>query len=132
MNLFEEELQRRLENGQNPKDDGLDAKAYQEVFRILGKDPGYELSARFAETVVGKVLNKPQTRLANDYFWFGAGIFFLAVAFLGTVMFTGFRLDFGFLNVMADYWGLAVFGMVFIGFLNWLDKKLLKSRQVQH
>src|SRR5687768_16554204 len=105
MNPYEEELQKKLEKGETSDADGLDIKAYQDVFRALKKDPGYELSASFAQVVVTRMINKQQSKSSKDYFWFGAGIFFLAVAFLGTILFTGFRFDFGFLNGMADYAG---------------------------
>lgn len=133
MNPYEEELQKGLERGQSPKGDELDVRAYTEVFRVLEKDPGYELSSQFAEHVVSTLASRRQkSDDARDYFWFAAGIFVLALTALGTILFTGFRFDFGFLNAMADYKGLAVFAIVFILFLNWLDKRLLKGRQVQH
>lgn len=49
-----------------------------------------------------------------------------------TFLFLKFRLDFGFLNGMADYKGLALFGLVFIVFLNWLDKKLVRGKQFRY
>lgn len=129
MKAYEEELQDQVDKGQTPDADGLDVKSYQEVFRVLRKDPGYELSPRFAETVVAAVLNKQQRKISRDYLWFGVGILFLLIAFVATVLFTGFRLDFGFLNAMADFKGLIIFGVLFILFLNWLDRRLVKERQ---
>ena len=35
MNPYEEELQKNIEDGQTPDADGMDVKAYQEVFRVL-------------------------------------------------------------------------------------------------
>jgi hypothetical protein len=131
MNPREEELQRDIENGQMPAE-GLDAKAYQHVFRALRKDPAYELPSDFAHHVLSLVAKHRQSDASKDYFWFFAGIFFLAIAFLATVLFTGFRFNFGFLNAMSQYSGLALFGIVFIGFLNWLDKRLVRERHIQH
>jgi len=132
MSPYEEELQKSLERGQNPKGDGLDVRAYQEVFRSLNKDPGYELSGHFAERVVSRLVSTQQSQDSKDYWWFGAGVLFLAIASLATILFTGFRFDFGFLNEMSDYKGLAIFGIAFILFLNWLDKRLIKTRHLQH
>lgn len=131
MNQYEEELQKSIEEGQTPDGEGLDVRAYREVFRALKKDPGYELPAGFANRVVGLVMEKRKSVLSKDYFWFGAGIFFMTISFLAAIFFTGFRLDLGFLNVMADYKGLVIFAIFFIVFLNWLDKRLVKDRQAQ-
>ena len=124
-------MQKNLESGETPQGDGLDIKAYEQVFRALKKEPAYQLSSRFAETVVAKVILKEHGRDSKDYFWFGAGIFFLLMAFIGTVLFTGFRLDFGFLSVMSDYSGLAIFGILFVLFLNWLDRRLVRRKHFQ-
>ena len=132
MNPYEEDLQGKIDRGEIPSERDMDVQAYRKVFRALKKDPGYELSADFASRVARQIQSEQPTRLSNDYFWFGAGLFFLAIAFLATVLFTGFKLDFGFLNVMSDYKGLAIFGIGFIVFLNWLDKRLIKQKQIQH
>ena len=126
MNQFEEELQKNIEKGEVPTGEDLDVRAYQEVFRALKKDPGYQLSSGFAERVVSK-LNERQNRfLSSDYFWFLSGLLFVLITSIITLMFTNFRLDLGFLSVMSDYTGLVVFGAIFIVFLNWLDKRLIR------
>ena len=132
MNPYEEELQGKIERGETPTEKEMDVKAYQQIFHALKKDPGYELSADFASRIALQVQGRQQGKFSKDYFWFGAGIFFLATAFLATVLFTGFKFDFGFLNVMSDYKGLALFGIAFVVFLNYLDKRLIKEKQMQH
>lgn len=131
MNPYEEELQNDVEKGATPDGDGLDVKAYQAVFRALKKDPGYELRPDFAERVVSRVVSAQREKSSNDYLWFGAGILFFIIAFIATVLYTGFRFDLGFLKVMSDYKGLAVFGIAFMVLLNWLDKKLVKGKKFQ-
>lgn len=130
MNPYEEELQKRIEEGQMPKGDESDVRAYGEIFRVLKKEPGFELPSNFADRVVGRVMEKRTRDLSKEYFWFGAGIVFLAVSFLATVYFTGFSPDLGFLKSMADYKGLVIFGALFIVLLNWLDKRLVRGRTV--
>lgn len=130
MNQHDEELQNNLESGLPPKGDPLDVKAYQAVFQALKKEPGFSLPPDFARRVASRVAAR-QGGFSRDYFWFGAGIFFLVISFVATVLYTGFRLDFGFLKPMADYQGLALFGIAFIILLNWLDRKLVKERQTQ-
>lgn len=137
MNMREEELQKSIEKGQIPDGDGLDVRAYRQVFRALEKDPDFALPERFAEGVIDRLAARRRSRDARDHFWFGAGIFFIALAFQVTVLFTGvrlpaFRLDLGFLNAMADYKGLALFGVLFILLLHWLDRKLIRSRQIMN
>src|SRR5687768_6870975 len=132
MNPYEEEMQEKLERGETPAGDGLDVKAYQAVFQALKKDPGYELQPDFAARVADRVMKGQKGGFSKDYLWFGAGILFLIIALVGTILYTGFRFDFGFLNAMSDYKGLAIFGIVFVLLLNWLDKKLVKEKQFQH
>ena len=128
MNQFEEELQKNIEKGQVPAGEDLDARAYQEVFRVLKKDPGYQLSPGFAAKVVSKLNEKHDRSFSKDYLWFFTGLLFVLVTSAITLTLTNFRLDFGFLTVMSDYTGLALFGITFILFLNWLDKRLVKPR----
>ncbi|MGC1241148.1 MAG: hypothetical protein WA874_06160 [Chryseosolibacter sp.] len=128
MNPYEEELQKAVENGRLAES-SEDGKAYQAVFRALKKEPAYRLPAGFAERIVSTVAARKADGTSKDYFWFGAGLFVLTIAFVGTILYTGFRLDFGFLKGMSNYKGLAVFGIAFIIFLNFLDKKLVKEKQ---
>jgi len=128
MNAHEEELQNSVEKGQKPHVENIDMKAYEEVFRVLKKDPGYELPPRFAERIVARIVADRESRNSADYFWFGAGLFFLLGVSIATIILIGFRFDFGFLGVMSDYKGLAVFGVLFVLFLNWLDKRLVRGR----
>ena len=128
MNQFEEELQKKIERGELAPGEDLDVKAYQEVFRVLKKEPDYKLSARFAENVVSKISERHNRSLSKDYFWFFSGLFFFLLASAITLMFTNFRLDFGFLNGMSEYKSLAIFGAAFIVFINWLDKRVVKER----
>jgi hypothetical protein len=129
MNAYEEEIQKSLENGETPQGDELDVKAYRQVFRMLGKDPAYELPGDFASRVAARVNARQQARDSRDYLWFAAGIVFLAITSLATILFTGFRFDFGFLKAMSDYKGLAAFAIAFLVFLNWLDKRLVGGRR---
>lgn len=127
MNLYEEELQNNIERGL-PGGDELDSKAYREVFRVLKKDPGHAVQSRFAENVIARIVAREKKEQSRDYLLFFSGLFVLLVAAGATIVVTGFRLDFGFLRSMADYKGLAVFGVLFIGFLNWLDKRLIREK----
>ena len=128
MNQFEEELQKKIESGELTGNEDLDVKAYQEVFRVLKIEPDYKLSARFAESVVLRINERDNKSLSKDYFWFFTGLFFFLLTSGITLVFTNFRLDFGFLNGMSEYKSLAIFGAAFIVFINWLDKRVVKER----
>lgn len=129
MNGYEEELQENIERGQVPTGDDLDVKAYQAVFRALKKDPEQALSADFADRIVARITSQ-QSKILRDYLWFGTGIFVLLLSLIGTILYTKFTFDLGFLKVMSDYRGLALFGIAFITLLNWLDKKLVRERHL--
>jgi hypothetical protein len=129
-NENEEELQSRIEGGASTN--GLDARAYRKVFHTLAKEPDYQLPADFAEKIAGRISIRQEKRFFDEYVWFALGILSLGAAFVSTVLLTGFRLDFGFLNRMGEYKGLVLFGGGFILFLNWLDKRLVANRQARH
>ena len=102
-----------------------------DVFQALRKELDYELPADFAAKVVSRILVREEKRWSSEYIWFTVGILCLVAAFIWTVALIGFRLDFGFLNGMAAYKGLAIFGIVFIVGLNWLDRRLLREGRSQ-
>jgi len=127
MSKRDEEMQESVEKGELKTTDNLDGLAYREIFRILKKDPEYELPSHFAERVAFKVARR-RSRSLNDYVWFGAGILALLFAFAGTMFFTGITLDLGFLAVISDYRDPLLFGVLFVTFLSWLDRRLVQRR----
>jgi hypothetical protein len=129
MKDFEEELQNRVASGGSTE--GPDADAYRRVFNAIEKEPAYNVSDDFARKVISQIDARQSTSLSKDYIWFGIGIIFLIASFLVTLTFVDFHIDLGFLSLMADYKGLAIFGIAFILGLNWLDKKLLLGKRVQ-
>src|SRR4051812_13168288 len=107
MNHYEEELQKNIEAGKEPNANSMDAKAYQQVFQSLKREPEFSLPADFADRVVAKAIQlNTKTSFFGDYFWLGVGIFFMVIAFIVAIAFTGYKLDFGFLNSMSGYKGL--------------------------
>jgi hypothetical protein len=125
----DEELQRNLESGNKMASDNLDVKAYQYVFKALKKTPETGVSSSFADKVIQKALaQKQQKESSRDMWWFGIGLFLLSVAFIVALAFIGFRVNLGFLRVLADYKGLILVGAVLIWVFNVLDKKLVSTR----
>jgi len=125
---YEEELQKRIESNPLMDSNDLDVKSYQSVFRALKQSPAVKLSNNFEDRVIKIIGEKRRKDSSRDIFWLGFGIFLTLIAFVVAIAMTGFNLNFGFLKAMADYKGLLIFGVVFIGVLNWLDKKLLRDK----
>ena len=130
MNRYEEELQKNIEAGKTPDGDELDVKAYREVFQALKKEPGFELSSGFADRVMAKAVESRKKDSSRDMLWLVVGIFLIFISLVVAIMLTGFKLSAGFLSGMSDYKGLFVFGVAFIGLLNWLDKRLIRDKRI--
>lgn len=124
MNHFDEELQHKIE-GNQIVEDTPDARAYQKVFDALGKEP-YYLPANFADRVL-KRLEAGSSSLVRDYFWLGLGLISFLIATVITIVITHFKLDFGVLHFLSSYYGLFIFGLAFVLFLQWLDKKVIQK-----
>lgn len=124
MNRNEEELQKLIEAGDSPGD----AIAYKKIFTALSKSPEVSLPHDFADKIVSRVIENQKQSDARDLFWLGTGLFSLLVAFIGTIVYTGFRLNLGFLEEMSGYSGLFVFGVAFIILLHWVDRRILSSK----
>lgn len=125
MNRDEEKLQEKIEANLWADDGHPDAQAYRQVFQALEKSPRYALSDAFADKVLQKVERKEKQSLRTAYAWLAAGIALLMGGSVAAVILTGFRFEAGFLRGMANYKGLLAFGVAFVLFLHWLDKRLI-------
>jgi hypothetical protein len=132
MNAYDEELQKNIEKGGRHQNDDLNARAYQEIFRVLRKDPGYELPPQFASKVIARFEERKRRDESRDYAWFLSGLTLILLASIATIIYLGYQPDFGFLAGMSEYKGLVGFAIAFIVFLNWLDKRLVKEKLMQH
>lgn len=125
MNRDEEKLQEKIEANMGFDDGNADVQAYRQVFQVLDRPPRYTLPDAFAQNVLRRVEQKEQRSLRVAYAWLAAGIVLLLGACAAAVVLTGFTFEAGFLRGMADYKGLLAFGVAFVLFLHWLDKRLL-------
>jgi len=123
----DEELQKSIEAGRTFPGDDLDAKAYQEVFARLRKEPDNYLGVGFAEKVIVRIQQQQQKSTSRDFYWLAAGVFMLIIAMIVAVFFSGFKPGLGFLKGISAYAGVFVFGIAFILLLNRFDKKLLSK-----
>jgi hypothetical protein len=125
---FDEELQGKVESGANLNESDPDVRAFRGVFKALRQQSETLLPQDFADRVVAKVAANRRTQDARDHFWFGAGIFVLLIAFIGTALYTGYKIDLGFLKEWSGYVGPFIFGASFILLLHWLDKRLVQKK----
>jgi hypothetical protein len=132
MNRDEEKLQEKIEANLWADDGNPNAQAYRQVFQALEKSPRYALPDAFADNVLQKVERKEQQSLWTTYAWLAAGIVLLIGGSIAAVILTGFRFEAGFLRGMADYKGLLAFGVAFVLFLHWLDKRLIHRHKPSH
>ena len=113
------------ESQQPPSKEEVDAVV--RLFAVLEKeDQKMRLPADFSMNVLQRIAQK-QTR-ENRFGWFGffLGIFSLVICLIVSLASVEFTLDFGFLKNIKAYSGLFLFGIAFILFLNFIEKKVLR------
>ena len=126
METKEEELQHKIIAGGT--DDSADGLAYKKVLHAITAEPNFNLPINFADRVIRQIENKEAKSTNYDMRWLAVGIF---VLFLGAVIgaiLSGFKPNFGAFKFWASYPGLFAFGLAFVLFLQWLDKKWVKPR----
>ena len=119
----EEELQIQIERGLGTHD-SEDALAYQRVFDSLKKEPNFHVSLPFADRLIALIEKKEERR---DYWWMAIGIFLSVIALIVVLVITKVNWTTGAFTFVSKYYGLVVFGIVFILLLQWIDKKIVKS-----
>ncbi len=119
----EEELQIQIERGLGTHD-SEDALAYQRVFDSLKKEPNFHVSLPFADRLIALIEKKEERR---DYWWMAIGIFLSVIALIVVLVITKVNWTTGAFTFISKYYGLVVFGIVFILLLQWIDKKIVKS-----
>ncbi len=115
-----------------------DDRFNQLLAEALEKEPAYELPKGFSERVMAMVekqsLKKESLR---DRWWIIAGI----VMMIGAVVYVVLKvkldlkpdlnldLTFGVFTFFKGYWGLAIFGIIFITALHIVDKLILRKQE---
>lgn len=120
----EEELQNQIERGL-PTHDSEDALAYQRVFDSLKKEPNFHVSLPFADRLIALIEKKEERR---DYWWMAIGISLSVIALIVVLVITKVTWTTGAFTFISRYYGLVIFGIVFILLLQWIDKKIVKKR----
>ena len=123
MNMQEEELQNQLEHDLNA-DASEDARAYKRVFDVLKKEPDFHVSLPFADRIITLIEKREEKR---DYWWMGTGIFLSLIAMIVALALTQANWSAGVFTFFSGYPGLVAFGIAFILFLQWIDKKIIRK-----
>ena len=121
----EEELQRKAEAGAAFNTGNADERAYQQVFKSLKKEPDFVLPSTFADSVLRKVRTE-RSSLAGEYVWLSLGVIIMLLGLILAFAYAGLKIDLSLFRAAAGMKGIFAFGIVFIGFLHWVDKRLLK------
>lgn len=124
MNKQDEELQNQLERGLNA-DANEDARAYKRVFDALRKEPDFHVSLPFADRLIALIDKREDKR---DYWWMGAGIFLSLITMIVALALTQANWSAGVFTFFSGYPGLVAFGVAFILFLQWIDRKIVRKR----
>jgi hypothetical protein len=125
MKRSEEELQNQIEKGL--VNESEDARAYHRVFNALKNEPDFHVSLTFADHLVMLIDKKEEKR---DYWWMATGIFLIVIALIVTLALTKTQWTTGVFTFVSGYPGLVAFGFIFILLLQWVDKKVIKTRWI--
>jgi hypothetical protein len=123
MKLTDEELQNKIEQGL--AETSVDAQAYQHIFKILKKDPEFNLPIQFADRLVSIIEKKEEKR---DYYWLAVGILFSIVSLVVAVVLVAERWSINAFSFLSSNVGLIVFGVSFVALLQWIDKKIIRKQ----
>jgi hypothetical protein len=127
MKLTDEELQNKIEQGL--AETSVDAQAYQHIFKILKKDPEFNLPIQFADRLVSIIEKKEEKR---DYYWLAVGILFSIVSLVVAVVLVADRWSINAFSFLSSNVGLIVFGVSFVALLQWFDKKVIRKQLESH
>lgn len=125
------------------EEDNDDARVYRRVLHGLKQEPVYELSADFAHRIIG-IIEKKEKRNVPEHVWLATVPVFIITALGITAGVMGFTfnwgslnvfpalnsVDWGFLNSMADYKGILIFGASFIVLLDFIDRRFIRRSVV--
>jgi hypothetical protein len=124
MTKRDEELQNGILSGAG--DDSVDGVAYKRVFNALSTEPEFNLPINFADKVIRQIEIKEAKSTAHEMRWLAVGIFIMVAAAVVGAVLSGFKPGFGAFKFWASYPGLFIFGLAFILFIQWLDRRLVR------
>ena len=126
---YDEDMQNKISRGK--AGETADEIAYQAVFKALVKEQPVEIKTGLADRVILRLEKRNEVRKSSFDLTLAitGGLLFL-IGLIASVVITGFRPDFGFLNAVADFKGLFLFGVAFIIVINIIDKQLMRKKRI--
>jgi hypothetical protein len=125
----DEEMQNRIASGKIGET--ADELAYQAVFKALAKEQPSRIAPGLADRVILRLEKRKEERKSSfDLIMAIVGGLLFIAGFIVTLVVTGFRPDFGFLEAIADFKGLFLFGIAFIIVINIIDKQLMRKKRM--
>jgi hypothetical protein len=120
--MIDEQLQKQIESGVTPTTE--DGRVYQQLFKTLKQEPAFHVSLPFADRILAKLEKRDEQR---DFRWLAFGIFLSVVALVIALALTN-AWTIGVFSFVSGYPGLVIFGVMFIVFLNWVDRKVIRKK----
>ena len=99
----------------------------KKIEAALTREPDFQLPTGFANQLVSMIEVKQKSARSREVYWIAFAGFLFIVAIGVSVYLTGFRPSFNAFPFLNNYAGLIVFGVLFIGLLNWVEKRFLRK-----
>lgn len=103
-----------------------DEKFEDVVLKALEKGASFELPNDFADRVVRRIQLQKESQ--RDRWWLVVGIVSLIGAFVFAFANVEFKPSVGVFTFFKGYWGLAIFGVLFVVALQVIDKRIISHR----
>jgi uncharacterized membrane protein YhdT len=98
----------------------------KKIESVLTREPDFQLPVSFASRLVSMIDARQKAGRQWEIIWIAFAGFLFVIAVGVSVYLTGFKPSFSAFPFLNNYAGLIVFGVVFIGLLNWVEKRLLR------
>jgi uncharacterized membrane protein YhdT len=99
----------------------------KKIESVLMREPDFQLPTSFANRLVQMIDAKQKTASQWEIFWIAFAGFLFLVAVGVSIYLTGFKPSFSAFPFLNNYAGLIVFGVLFIGLLNWVERRFLRK-----
>jgi hypothetical protein len=100
----------------------------KKIENVLTREPDFQLPPSFANRLVSMIDAKQKAGRQWEIFWIAFAGFLFLVAVGVSIYLTGFKPSFSAFPFLNNYAGLIVFGVMFIGLLNWAERRFLKIK----
>lgn len=104
-------------------------KIDKKIESVLMREPDFQLPATFANRLMSMIEAKQKAARSREVYWIAFAGFLFVVAVGVSVYLTGFKPSFSAFPFLNNYAGLIVFGVLFIGLLNWVERRFLRIKR---